>query len=93
MPAQVLQAILDRDLAVWPTFSSTPPAYTKLSAVIVASDQTPRSALESLVSAGLKIVQPPTYIFDMIEKAKLHHGDSAKILTPRTAHAALLVSV
>ncbi|KAF9815249.1 hypothetical protein IEO21_04696 [Rhodonia placenta] len=90
MPAQVLQAILDRDLAVWPTFSSTPPAYTKLSAVIVASDQTPRSALESLVSAGLKIVQPPTYIFDMIEKAKLHHGDSAKILTPRTAHAALL---
>ncbi|KAG7442137.1 uncharacterized protein BT62DRAFT_1010912 [Guyanagaster necrorhizus] len=91
LPRNLLSAVVSSGALVWPLVPRSPKskawntevaAFQDLRSVIVAGGAIDVKALQALVDAGLKIIQPPEYIM----KADINHT----ALTPDIAHAGLL---
>lgn len=90
LPALV-SAVVSRDSAVWPVHpakrSAGQTTYERLSSsLIAASAEGP--VLDALAAAGLKIVQLPSYIHDILTSS---HSRSCTTLSPATVYERLKV--
>jgi hypothetical protein len=90
LPIKVLSAIAKDKLAVWPVIapSSSDPAFSDLDSLLVASETDDKETLTTLALAGVSITQPPGWVKGLL----LDAGVDFVLLTPDSAHQALLVS-
>ena len=75
---------------MWPVYHSRPPKaeYVRLDKLITAELAVPRDVLGALSTMGLRLTCPPAYVCSLIKEVG---DDRFVLLSPETAHAALLV--
>ena len=92
LPKRLLHFVVSSGSPVWPVYSchkSSPMKYKTLHQLMTSQPVIREAVLQSLTTIGLELTQPPAYLVDEIKKLA---DERYVILTPETAHDALLVS-
>ena len=92
LPARVLHFVVSSGSPVWAVYSllkNSPMEYKALHELMTSQPTIRESVLRSLTTMGLVFTRPPAYLVDEIENLK---DPKYVILTPKTAHDALLVN-
>ena len=92
LPTRVLHFVVSSESPVWPVYSllrNSPMEYKVLDELISSQSTIPDSVLRSLTTMGLELTRPPAYLVDEIKNLV---DPKYVILTPETAHDALLVN-
>ncbi|KAF8888407.1 hypothetical protein CPB84DRAFT_1786293, partial [Gymnopilus junonius] len=89
LPKNLLKSIMSSKSAVWPVYQRQPSdtEYRALEELIAAEPNISKDILGALTSMGLRLTCPPAYICRLIKDAA---DKRFAVLTPQTAHAALL---
>jgi hypothetical protein len=81
----MLKEVIASGYDVFPTIPCrTIPSYVPLASSLVASSSDDPSVLKALALAGISIVQPPDYIFQLLKPMNCRH------LNPENVHESLL---
>ncbi|KZT01859.1 uncharacterized protein LAESUDRAFT_686116 [Laetiporus sulphureus 93-53] len=87
LPEQLLSTVLQEKLRVWPLRHSEtdekPTVFAEMNEILVAEAAVEAELLQALARARLSIMQPPTYIGDMLKH------EQVRWLSPQTAHVEL----
>ena len=92
LPSRVLHFVLSSSSPVWPVYSyhkNSPMEYKVLDRLMTSQSAIREAVLRSLTTMGLELTRPPAYLTDDIKKLA---DPRYVILTPETAHDALLVN-
>lgn len=92
LPAHVLHFVVSSGSPVWPVYShhkNSPMEYKVLDELMTSQPAIRELVLRSLTTMGLEITRPPAYLVDEIKRLI---DPKYVILTPETAHDALLVN-
>ena len=92
LPTRVLRFVVSSGSPVWPVYShhkNSPMEYKVLDKIMISQPAIRESVLRSLTTMSLELTRPPAYLVDEIKKLV---DPGYVILTPETAHDALLVN-
>ena len=92
LPTRVLHFVASSGSPVWPVYcllKNAPMEYKILDELMTSQPTIRESVLRSLTTMGLELTRPPAYLVDEIKNLV---DPKYVILTPKTAHDALLVN-
>lgn len=92
LPTRLLRFVVSSGSPIWPVYSlhkNSPMEYKILDKLVTSQPAIRESVLRSLTTMGLELTRPPAYLVDEIKNLV---DPRYVILTPETAHDALLVN-
>ena len=92
LPTRLLRFVVSSGSPIWPVYSlhkNSPMEYKILDKLVTSQPAIRESVLRSLTTIGLELIRPPAYLVDEIKNLV---DPRYVILTPETAHDALLVN-